>query len=129
MDNAAAIYYKTKTKLNINSSLLFINLLNNLHLKSTSKQDSSKCSSHREIILCKSVRFILFLYILAIFPFLGKLKKVKLGFLYLVLGQIAKYCLITGHSVDFFIHILERGLCLDILVAGYKEFHSPFELA
>ena len=56
LDNAAAIYYKTKAKLNINSSLLFINILNNLlNLKSTRKQDSSIFSSHRAIILGKSI--------------------------------------------------------------------------
>ena len=52
------------------------------------KQDSPRCSSHRAIILSKSVRFILFVHILAIFPFLGKLKKVKLGFLLLELRHL-----------------------------------------
>ena len=31
------------------------------------------------------------------------------------------------HSVDYFIHILEHGRFLNILVIGYKEFHSPFQ--
>ena len=66
-----------KTKSNLNSSLLFINFL----LKSIdlSKQDSSKCSSHRAITFRKSVRFILFFHILAIFPLLGKLEKGQVG--------------------------------------------------
>ena len=43
-------------------------------------------------------------------------------------GQIEKYCFVTeGHSVVFFVHILEHGHCLNILVIGYKEFHSPFQ--
>ena len=75
MENAATIYYKSKMKLNINASLLFINLL----LKSTDllKQASSISFSHRAIILGKSMRFILFFHILAIFIFLSKLKKVQ----------------------------------------------------
>ena len=32
-----------------------------------------------------------------------------------------------GHSLDFFIHILERRHCLIILVIGYKDFHSPIQ--
>ena len=52
------------------------------------KQDSPRCSSHRAIILDKSVRFILFFHILAIFLFLGKLKKVKLGFLFFMLRHL-----------------------------------------
>ena len=32
-----------------------------------------------------------------------------------------------GDSVDFFINILGHGDCLNILVTGYKEFHSPFQ--
>ena len=32
-----------------------------------------------------------------------------------------------GHSVDFFIHILKYEFFLNILVIGYKEFHSPFQ--
>ena len=32
-----------------------------------------------------------------------------------------------GHSVDFFIHILEHRHCLIILVIGYKDFHSPIQ--
>ena len=39
-------------------------------------------------ILNKSVRFILFFHVLAIFLFLGKLKKVKLGFLFFVLRHL-----------------------------------------
>ena len=31
------------------------------------------------------------------------------------------------HSVDYFIHILEHGRCLDISVIGYTESHSPFQ--
>ena len=31
------------------------------------------------------------------------------------------------HSVDYFIHILEHGRCLDILVIGYTESYSPFQ--
>ena len=31
------------------------------------------------------------------------------------------------HSVDYFIHILEHGRCLDILVIGYTEYHSLFQ--
>ena len=39
-------------------------------------------------------------------------------------GSFEKYCMVMGgHSVDFFIHILEHGHCLTILVTGYKEFH------
>ena len=66
MENAVSIYYRSKMRLDINLSLLFINLLP----KSTDllKQDSSKCSSHRVIFL-----------------FLGKLKKVKLRILFFVL--------------------------------------------
>ena len=44
-----------------------------------SKEDSSKCSSHRAVVLDKYVRFILFSHILLIFPFLGKLKKSLVG--------------------------------------------------
>ena len=67
-----------KTKLNVSSSLLFINLLNYLlKLTDFSKQDFSKCSLHRTIIFGKSVRFILFFYNLEIFPFPGNLKKVN----------------------------------------------------
>ena len=85
MENVATIYYKSKTKLNINPSLLFINL----PLKATDlfKQNSSKISLHKTIILGKSVQFILFFHILIIFLFLSKLKKVKLRFL---LFQFAK---------------------------------------
>ena len=44
------------------------------------------------------------------------------------MGQIEKYRFVTeGHSVAFFVHILEHGHCLNILVIGYKEFHSPFQ--
>ena len=31
------------------------------------------------------------------------------------------------HSVDFFIHILEQGHCLNILKIGYKEYHTTFQ--
>ena len=74
-ENAAAICYKAKAKLNISSSLLFLNLL----LKSThlSKQDSSKFLSHRAIFLVKSVRFIYFRN----FSFFGNLIKNKVRFL------------------------------------------------
>ena len=83
MENAATIYYKSNTRLNIISSLLFIKLL--LKLTDLLKQDSSKRSLHRAIILVKYVQFILFFHILVIFLFLSKLKKVKLGFLFFVL--------------------------------------------
>ena len=44
------------------------------------------------------------------------------------MGQIEKQHFITeGHSVDFFIHTMEHGHCLNILVIGYKEFHRPFQ--
>ena len=52
------------------------------------KQGSPWCFSHRAIILGKSVRFILFFHIWAIFLFLGKLKKVKLGLLFFVLRHL-----------------------------------------
>ena len=52
------------------------------------KQDSPRCSLHRAIILSKSLRFILFFHILTIFPFLRKLKRVKLGFLFFVLRHL-----------------------------------------
>ena len=73
-------------KIKLNSSLLIINLL----LKSTYlfKKDSSKRSLHRSIILGKSVGFILFFLILAIFVFISKLKKVKLGFLLFALQHL-----------------------------------------
>ena len=58
--------------------MLFINLL--LKLTNLLKQDPSKCSSHRVIILGKYEQAILFFHIIAILPFLGKLKKVKLDF-------------------------------------------------
>ena len=77
MEIAATIYYKTKTKLNINSSLLLVYLL--LKLTDLWKQDSSKLSLHRAIALGKSVRFILFFHILTIFPFLHKLRKGQVG--------------------------------------------------
>ena len=86
MENATAIYYKSKTRLNINSSFVFINFLRKL--ADLLRQDFPWCSLHRAIILGKSVQFILFFHILAIFLFLGKLKKVKLGFLFFVLWHL-----------------------------------------
>ena len=52
---------------------MFVNLLP----KSANllKQDYPRSSSHRAIILGKSVRFIPFFHILAILLFLGKLKR------------------------------------------------------
>ena len=45
-----------------------------------------------------------------------------------MLGQIEKNCFVTeGHSVDFFIHILGTRHCLNVLVIGHKEFHSPYQ--
>ena len=42
--------------------------------------------------------------------------------------QIEIYRFVTeGHLIDFFIHILEHGHYLNVLVIGYKEFHSPFQ--
>ena len=52
------------------------------------KQDFPRCSSHKAIILDKSVRFVLFVHILAVFLFLGKLKKVNLRFLLFVLRHL-----------------------------------------
>ena len=54
--------------------------------------------------------------------------KFYLTFIVLDKRQIEIYRFVTeGHLIDFFIHILEHGHCLNILVIGYKEFHSPFQ--
>ena len=45
-----------------------------------------------------------------------------------LMRQTKKYSFVMeGHSLFFFVHILEHGHCLNILVISYKEFHSPFQ--
>ena len=57
------------------------------------KQDSSKCSLHRAVILGEYVRFYLFLHIMAIFLFLGKLKKGQVGVFVLCIAAFTSYTL------------------------------------
>ena len=47
--------------------------------------------SHRAIILVKCVQFILFFHIMVIFPFIGKLKKVKWGVFALHIAAFISY--------------------------------------
>ena len=55
------------------------------------KQDSSKSSLHRAIILSRSVRFILFFHILPIFLFVSKLKKGQVGIFDLCVTAFISY--------------------------------------
>ena len=85
------------------------------------KQDFPRCFSHRaiNIILGKSVRFILFFHILAIFQFLGKLKKVKLGFLFFVLRHLQ-----AGTTPSYFNKERLQRKCF--LVKFAKFLRTPF---
>ena len=108
------------------SHTLDINLLPKL--ANLLKQDSSKCSLHRAVILGEYVRFYLFLHIMAIFLFLGKLKKGQVGVFVLLYCGIYKlhtkklYC--TGAVSHKFTKMRLQHRCFPVKLS--KFLRTPF---